>query len=39
VGSNISSTKIRERVKKGLSIDEFVAQEVAFYVRKHKLYQ
>jgi nicotinate-nucleotide adenylyltransferase len=38
VGSNISSSKIRERVKKGLSIDQFVPNEVSSYVTNHKLY-
>jgi len=38
VGSNISSTKIRERVRLGLSIDQFVPPLVAEYVRKQGLY-
>jgi nicotinate-nucleotide adenylyltransferase len=36
--SNISSTKIRSRVKNGLSIDEFVPQGVGEYIKEHKLY-
>ena len=36
--TNISSTKIRERVKEGLPIDLFVAEEVGEYIRKHMLY-
>lgn len=38
IGSNISSTKIRERVKRGLSIDQFVPQGVEEYIKKHGLY-
>lgn len=37
--SDISATKIRERVKKGLSIDQFVPTGVAAYIKKHGLYQ
>jgi nicotinate-nucleotide adenylyltransferase len=39
VGSNISSTKIRERIRAGLSIDTFVPEEVSLYIKKHALYQ
>ena len=38
VGSNISSSKIRERVGKGLPVDQFVPPAVAGYIRNHKLY-
>ena len=38
VGSNISSTKIRERVKLGLSVEEFVPVAVSEYINKHGLY-
>lgn len=34
----ISSSKIRERVKKGQSISDLVPKEVEEYIRKHKLY-
>ena len=36
--SNISSTKIRERVLLGLGIDDFVPLGVGEYIKKHKLY-
>lgn len=36
--SNISSTKIRERVKLGLSIENFVPKGVAEYIKVHHLY-
>lgn len=36
--SNISATKIRQRVRKGLSIDSFVPPEVAAYIKEHGLY-
>lgn len=39
VGSNISSTKIRERVKRGLPIDQFVPKKIAEYISICKLYQ
>lgn len=39
VGSNISSTKIRERVRKGLSIDQFVPEQIAGYISTHGLYR
>lgn len=38
VGSNISSTKIRDRVRQELPIDQFVPFSVARYVREHRLY-
>jgi len=36
--TNISSTKIRERIKRGLPIDQFVTREIAAYIHNHKLY-
>lgn len=36
--TNISSTRIRERVKAGLSIDLFVTKEVGEYIKKQHLY-
>lgn len=39
IGSNISSTKIRERVRLGLSVDQFVPPEIAAYIRSHGLYR
>lgn len=39
VGSNISSTKIRERVKRGLPIDQLVPQKISAYIAEHGLYQ
>lgn len=36
--TNISSTKIRERIQKGLSIGAFVPSTIAGYIRDHKLY-
>ena len=38
VGSNISSTKIRERVKRNLPIDQFVPSSIAHYISEHNLY-
>lgn len=38
IGSNISSTKIRERVKLGLPIDQFVPASVSEYIHEHDLY-
>lgn len=38
VGTNISSTKIRERVRRGLSIDQFVPGAIATYIHQHKCY-
>jgi len=35
----ISSTEIRDRIKKGLSITGFVPEAVADYIAKHALYQ
>jgi len=37
--TNISSTKIRERVRKGLPIDAFVPSAIALYIKKHGLYK
>jgi len=37
--SNISATKIRERIKNGLSIEQFVPEGIAVYIKKHGLYQ
>ncbi|MEK9143487.1 MAG: nicotinate (nicotinamide) nucleotide adenylyltransferase [Patescibacteria group bacterium] len=37
--TNISSTKIRERIQKSLSVDEFVPPAVALYIKKHGLYR
>lgn len=37
--TNISSTKIRERIQRGLSIDEFVPPNIAAYIKKHGLYK
>lgn len=39
IGSNLSSTKIRERVKKGLPITNFVPPEVEKYIIEHGLYK
>lgn len=36
--TNISSTKIRERVMANLPIDNYVDEKVAAYIKKHKLY-
>lgn len=38
IASNISSSKIRERVKRHLPIEYFVPDEVAKYIQNHKLY-
>ncbi|MDO8523639.1 MAG: nicotinate (nicotinamide) nucleotide adenylyltransferase [bacterium] len=38
VGSNMSSTKVRERVKQNLPIGTFVPEEVAAYIKEHGLY-
>jgi len=37
--NDISSTKIRDRVKAGLSIDQFVPRGVATYIKEHGLYR
>jgi nicotinate-nucleotide adenylyltransferase len=37
--TNISSTNVRERVKKGLPIDFLVPANVENYIKKHKLYE
>ena len=39
VGSNISSTKIRERVKRGLAIHTLTTLHIADYIHSHGLYQ
>lgn len=39
IASNISSTKIRERVKFGFSIDMFVPSGVAEHIQEHGLYK
>lgn len=39
VGSNLSSTKIRERIKHNLSIDQFVPPKVSLYIDEHRLYR
>lgn len=39
VGTNISSTKIRKRVKDGLPIEQFVPSQVASYIQSHRLYR
>lgn len=39
IGSNIASSKIRERVKRGLSIDQFVPPPIASYITSHNLYR
>jgi len=39
ISSDISSTKIRERVKQGLPIDQFVPKEISAYIQEHALYQ
>lgn len=39
VGSNISSTKIRKRVAKGLSVDQFVPPAISEYIAAHGLYR
>lgn len=39
VGSNISSTKIRQRVARGLPVDQFVPQAVHAYIQERGLYR
>lgn len=39
VGSNISSTKMRERAAKRLPIDQFVPESIAEYITQHGLYK
>ncbi len=39
IGTNISSTKIRERVKLGLPIGQFVPETIASYISVHHLYR
>ena len=38
IASNISSTKIRDRIQMGLSISVFVPEGVEEYIQTHKLY-
>lgn len=38
ITSNVSSTKVRARVAAGRSIEQFVPNEVALYVKEHNLY-
>jgi nicotinate-nucleotide adenylyltransferase len=37
--TNISSTKIKERIKDGLGIDLFVTRDISEYIEKNKLYR
>jgi len=37
--SNVSSTAIRERVKKNLSVDFLVPKKIEEYIKKNKLYK
>lgn len=37
--SNLSSSVVRKRIKKGLSLKGFVPEKVAAYIKKHRLYQ
>lgn len=37
--NDISATKIRERVKQALPIDQFVPKGVAVYIKEHNLYK
>lgn len=37
--TNVSSTKIRDRVRKGRLIDYMVPKGVAVYIKKHRLYE
>ncbi len=39
ITTDISSTKIRERVARGLLINQFVPSEVVDYIAEHKLYR
>lgn len=39
IGTNISSTKIRERIKQGLPIEPFVLPAVAQYIQREGLYK
>jgi nicotinate-nucleotide adenylyltransferase len=39
IGSNIASSKIRDRVKRGLSIDQFVPATISSYIASHRLYR
>ncbi len=37
--SNISATKVRERIRNGLPIEQFVPKGVAAYIKEHGLYK
>jgi nicotinate-nucleotide adenylyltransferase len=39
IGSNISSSKVRERVAKNLPVDQFVPQRIAEYIKQRGLYR
>jgi nicotinate-nucleotide adenylyltransferase len=39
IASNISSTKVRERIKMNLPIAAFVPQGIEEYIQKHKVYK
>ncbi len=39
VTTNISSTRVRERIEAGLSVEQFVPKEVGEYIKEHKLYE
>lgn len=39
IGSNISSTKIRQRVRSGLSVSHFVPADIGRYIATHNLYR
>ncbi len=38
IATDFSSTKVRERVKRGFSIDDFVPKGVGAYIKEHGLY-
>ena len=37
--TDISATKIRERIKRGLSVGQFVPKEIVYYIKERGLYQ
>jgi nicotinate-nucleotide adenylyltransferase len=39
ITSDISSTKVRLRLERGLAVDQFVPREVLEYIREHHLYE
>lgn len=39
ISSNLSSTKIRERISRGLSVDQFVPPAICWYIQRHGLYR